>query len=395
MTSDRTRLGNRRSGGRGALGLAIVAAALLSADMVATRTARHQQPLSAVTPTSNRDERMENVGPNRWRVKPADTPYDDWFEQAKTRIPTFEGLVIQDVRTVALKPWPDMGVNGLYVKMADYQITDGWVLEIPPNGSTKPQRHMFEAGLFFFGGPGHTIIQQEGRQPQRVDWGHRSLFSIPLNVRYQHFNDSGKPVRLVAVTSFPFVMNYSNSEKFAFENPFTFTDRYDAQEDFLKKSTRLREREVRTNVVKDALEYKLEAWDERGKGSTNMGWDMAGNKNIDLHVSEIPSKLYKAAHRHSSDAFILLLSGKGYSLTWPEGQYDKRVRVDWQEGTMFVPPIYWYHQHLNPGSDSARYLAINAPPIVRNLGLRFQDQLEPDLPQIRQEFDAEVKRGRK
>jgi len=373
---------------------ASVAMAMLGGSAYDTLQAQ-KKPVSAVTPTSNRGEEMENVGPNRWRVKPTDTPYDHWFEKARTRMPVFEGLLIPDVRTVPLKPWSDQGVNGMYVKMADYQIIDGWVLEIPPKGSTKPQRHMFEAGLYFFGGPGHTIIQQEGRQPQRVDWRYRTLFSIPLNVRYQHFNDSDKPVRLVAVTSFPFVMNSTDSDKFVFENPFRFTDRYDAQEDYLKKSTKLRTREIETNLVKDALDYKLEEWNERGQGSTSMGWQMAGNSQIDMHVSEMPSKLYKRAHRHSSDAFILLLSGKGYSITWPEGQYEKRVRIGWQEGTMFVPPIYWYHQHLNPGDESARYLAINAPVIVRNLGLRFQDQLEPDLPAIEEEFKAEVAKAAK
>jgi len=372
-----------------------VAAAVIAGATTAM-SVRAQQPVSAVTQgTSNRGETMENVGPNRWRVKPADTPYDLWFARTRTRMPAFEGLLIQDVRTEPLKPWADHGVNGLYVKMADYQITDGYILEIPAKGATKPQRHLFEAAMYFFGGPGHTMIQQEGKQPQRIDWGYRTLFSVPLNVRYQHFNDSDKPVRLVAVTSFPFMMNSSDNEKFVFENPFRFTDRYDAQEDYLKKNQRLRTRETATNVVKDALDFKLEAWNERGQGSTNMGWDMAGNRQIDMHVSEMPSKLYKAAHRHSSDAFILLLSGTGYSITWPEGQYGKRVRVDWQEGTLFVPPIYWYHQHLNPGDGSARYLAINAPPIVRNLGLRFQDQLEPDLPEIEAEFKTEVAKRRK
>jgi uncharacterized RmlC-like cupin family protein len=354
-----------------------------------------QKPVSAVTPTSNRGDEMENVGPNRWRVKPVDTPYDHWFERARKRMPSFEGLVIDDVRTVPLKPWADQGVSGLYVKMADYQIIDGWILEIPPKGSTKPMRHMFESGIYFFGGPGHTVIQQEGRQPQRVDWNYRSLFSVPINVKYQHFNDSDKPVRLVAVTSFPFVMNSVDNEKFVFENPFKFTDRYNAEEDFLSKNERVRTRETATNLVKDALDLKLEAWEERGAGSTNMGWDMAGNRQIDMHVSEMPSKLYKRGHRHSSDAFILLLSGNGYSITWPEGQYDKRVRVNWHEGTMFVPPIYWYHQHLNPGDTPARYLAINAPLIVRTLGLRFEDQLEPDLPEIEQEFKAEVAKAAK
>ena len=343
---------------------------------------------------SDDEGRMERIGPTMWRVRPTGTPYDNWLQEAKKRIPVFEGLMIQDARTEPLKPWDEMGVDGLYIRMADYQITDGWILEIPPKGQTKTQRHLFESGIFFFGGPGHTIIQQEGKRPQRVDWKYRTLFSIPLNVRYQHFNDSDEPVRLVAVTSFPFVMNAMNNEKFVFENPFEFRDRYDAEEDYLRKSEQVRVRSTVTNLVPDALEFKLERWDERGEGTTNMNWQMAGNSMIAMHVSEMPSKVYKKAHRHSSDAFILLLSGEGYSLTWAEGQYDKRVRVDWQEGTIFVPPIYWYHQHLNPGSESARYLAINAPPIVRKLGLRFQDQLDPDLPEIREEWEREVaKRG--
>lgn len=376
-------------------GLALALTAAIGLTAVTFGQQSSGQPAQERERRSNREERLEKVGPTAYRVIPTDTPYDRWYQTAKTKMPTFDGLAIQDVRSVPLKPWADMGVNGIYMRMADYQLIDGWVIEIPAKGSTKPMRHMFEAGLYFFGGPGHTIIQQEGKQPQRIDWKYRTLFSIPLNVRYQHFNDSDQPVRLIAVTSFPFVMNSTDNEKFVFENPFQFTDRYNAQEDYLKKSEKGRDRLTVTNVVPDALNFKLDAWEARGKGSTNMHWRMAGNTMIDLHVSEMPSKEYKRAHRHSSDAFVMLLSGKGYSITWPESQYEKRVRVDWQEGTLFVPPIYWYHQHLNPGDEPARYLAINAPILVTRLGLRFEDQLEPDLPQIEQEFKAEIAKAAK
>lgn len=340
--------------------------------------------------TAESGSNLEQIGPTMWRVRPEGTPYDLWLEKARERMPVFEGLLIQDARTEPLERWEDMGVDGLYIKMADYQITDGWLLEIPPHGQINPQRHMFEAGMYFFGGPGHITIQQEGQRPQRADFGHRSLFSVPMNVAYQIFNDSDEPVRVVAVTSFPFIINSMNSEEFAFQNPFVFRDRYDGEEDFLLRSEHARDNLTITNMVKDALEFELDEYDHRGKGTTNTHWQMAGNTHIDLHVSEMPGGKYKKAHRHSSDAFILLLSGEGYSLTWPEGRYEDRIRVDWNEGTIFVPPIYWYHQHLNPGKESARYMAINAPILVRTLGLRFQDQLDPDLKQIQDEFEAEV-----
>jgi hypothetical protein len=339
------------------------------------------------------NDRLERVGPTMWRVRPTDSPYEHWFAANKDKIPSFHGLLIQDARTEPLKPWAQFGVNGLYIKMADYQITDGWILEIPAKGSTKPQRHMFEAGIYFFGGPGHIILQQEEKRPQRVDFKYRTLFSVPLNVRYQIFNDSDKPVRLVAVTSMPFMLNATNSEKFVWENDFAFTDRYNAEENYTTYSEHTGPNDTVTNVVPDAVEFELDSYDHRGKGTTNMHWKMSGNSVLDMHVSEMPGQVFKKAHRHSSDAFILLTSGKGYSITWPEGQYDKRIRVDWQEGTIFVPPIYWYHQHYNPEPvEPARYMAINAPPIVVNLGLRFNDQLEIDLPEIEAEFKAEVEK---
>ena len=66
---------------------------------------------------SNREERLEKVGPTAYRVDPTDTPYDRWYKRTKGKMPTFDGLMIQDVRTVPLKPWADMGVNGLYMRM--------------------------------------------------------------------------------------------------------------------------------------------------------------------------------------------------------------------------------------------------------------------------------------
>ena len=125
-------------------GITLAVAALGSAVAVTQTQTPAGQPPQERERRSNRDERLEKVGPTAFRVIPTNTPYDRWYEKAKTKIPTFGGLAIQDVRTTPLKPWADMGVSGVYMRMADYQIIDGWVLEIPAKGSTKAQRHMFE-----------------------------------------------------------------------------------------------------------------------------------------------------------------------------------------------------------------------------------------------------------
>ena len=45
---------------------------------------------------------------------------------------------------------------------------------------------------------------------------------------------------------------------------------------------------------------------------------------------------------------------------WPEQGADKVV-IPWHEGSVFVPPNNWWHQHFDPGSAPARYLALHAP----------------------------------
>jgi uncharacterized RmlC-like cupin family protein len=335
---------------------------------------------------------LEVLGPSVFRSPPQDSPYENWLLTARAEIPVLDGMVIDDVSTVALTPWPEMGegVSGLYLRFADYQIIDGRILEIPTSGSTVSRRQFYEQGIYFISGSGHTVIQQEGESPKRVDWSAGDVFSVPLNVRHQHFNDGTEPARLLTISSFPFVINSLNSERFIDENTFVFDDRYDGTEYYLDRYRQLSENRAIRNFVEDVRSTETRPFDWRGKGSRNMTWTMAGNSMIQLHVSEMPAGTYKKAHRHSSDAFILFLSGEGFSVTWPEGRFDKRHRVDWKAGTLLVPPTYWYHQHLNTGRSSARYLAIHAPVLVRNLGLRFEDQLEKDLPEIREAWEREL-----
>ena len=325
-------------------------------------------------------------------TEPVGTPYDEWLDRMRGNIPMFEGLVIEDVRAVPVQPWPEMGkgISGLYLRLADYQITDGRILELAADASTRAEQHLFEMDIYFLGGPGHTLFFRRGARPLRVDWREGSLLAVPLNVPYQHFNDTDQPVRLLAITSFPFTMNAWANDDFILSNPFEFSDRFDGSSEYFQLAVPGGDKRVATNFITDVPGADMHPYDERGEGSMTTRWTMAGNTQIDLHASEIPPMQYKRAHRHSSDAFILILSGDGYSLTWPGEKLETRTRVDWKKGTLFVPPTYWYHQHLNVGRTPARYLAINAPALVRNLGLRFYDQIEQDSPEIRAEWERTV-----
>jgi gentisate 1,2-dioxygenase len=322
------------------------------------------------------------------RSRPGDTPYDRWVEKARATTPIFEGIVIEDVASIPLKPWPAMGegVSGLYLRFADYEITDGRLLELPAGGRTAPQRHLFEMGVYFLDGPGYTLLFRDGHEPVLVDWQEGSVLSVPLNVRYQHFNTGNRPARLLAITSFPLVFNSTENEAFVFENDFEFEDRFDGRPDYFRSSEPGGDKQLVTNFVTDARGGPLFDYDERGAGMKTMRWAMAGNVALDLHVTEMPPRSRELAHRHTSDAFLLILGGAGYSLVWPGGDFANRKRIDWRKGTLFAPPTYWYHQHFNTSYEPSRHLAINAPIIVRNLGLRFVDQIEEDSAEVRAEW---------
>ena len=74
------------------------------------------------------------------------------------------------------------------------------------------------------------------------------------------------------------------------------------------------------------------------------------------HVSEMPVRTYKKAHRHGPGYHVMCVAGSGYSLMWFEGESEFR-RVEWQHGVVFPPAERQFHQHFTTSAVPARYLA--------------------------------------
>ncbi|MFQ5826593.1 MAG: cupin domain-containing protein, partial [Dehalococcoidia bacterium] len=265
-------------------------------------------------------------------------------------------------RAVPLEPWERKGGLGVFINLEGAgESDDAYLCEIPPAGSLKPQKHMFEETIFILKGRGATTIWTDGGSKRTFEWQEGSLFSPPLNVWHQHFNgQEDQPARYLAVTTAPVIVNLFRSLDFVFNNDFVFHDRYDAREDYFGprgKSYASRVGMVwESNFIPDTRSFKLHDYGIRGAGGKNVKFALSDN-TLGVHISEFPVGTYKKAHRHGPGAHVVILSGKGYTLMWPAEGQPKR-KFDWHEGSMLVPPDFWFHQHFNTGKEPAKYLAV-------------------------------------
>jgi oxalate decarboxylase/phosphoglucose isomerase-like protein (cupin superfamily) len=284
--------------------------------------------------------------------------YTPWLEAQK--IPIFRGYFIQDINELELAYWDLKGAPACFVLLEGTGgMNDAYVCEIPPGGKTKPLRHLYEEMVYVTKGHGSTTVWQKDGRKHSFEWGAGSLFAIPLNATYQHFNASGiEGARFYSVTNCCFLMNLFHSVDFIFNNEYAFTDRFDpSTSDYFGAPEELSGRMfLTTNFVPDVNAIKLYDYSERGEGGTGVKFNLAG-QSMGSHVSEFPIGTYKKSHRHGPGAHLIIVNGQGYSLMWtPSGE---RMRFEWQPGTVIVPPDQWFHQHFNTGRLPARYLALH------------------------------------
>jgi mannose-6-phosphate isomerase-like protein (cupin superfamily) len=333
------------------------------------------------------------------------TTHRNWIESQG--IPILSEFSVPSLKDVKVGPWEKKGALGAFILLEGVEdVNDAHVLEIGPGGSCKAERHMYEEIFYVLSGRGATTVWNEGGPKRTFEWHDGSLFAMPLNAWHQFFNGQGdRPARFYVVSSAPLVMNLYHNLEFVFNNPFSFTDRFDGREQFFSaEGNEMPNRIWETNFVEDIRTFPLLEWKERGGGGVNRFFELA-DSTLTCHVSQFPVGTYKKGHRHGAGANVVIIQGKGYTLLWREGKDAERVRVDWQEASVLAPADMVFHQHFNTGPAPAKYLAMRwgskKYPVFKNVGDRGkvdvsvkkggnQIEYEDEDPYIRKLFEQEL-----
>ncbi len=283
-----------------------------------------------------------------------ETPYTNWVRGQGLDL--IDALYVRNLNTVELKPWARREGKGVYLNHdASRTTNDCYVCEIAPGKKLAPQRMLFEEMIMVLSGRGSTSVWNDKGNKITFEWGPGALFAIPLNCWHQHFNASGKDAaRFVAVTNAPPIINVYEEPDFVFNTKHDFTGRFNGEPDYFSAKTDTQGFKLVTNFVPDGVNLPLITAKERGAGGGHIRFNFA-KSSMNAHISQFPIGTYKKGHRHGPGAHVIILSGEGYSMMWPEGEEPRHY--PWEVGTMIVPPNMWFHQHFNTGKTPSRYLA--------------------------------------
>src|SRR5438094_5755457 len=158
-------------------------------------------------------------------------PYATWATQEGVPVTEDFGVDLLEVPTA---PWSRFGVNGGIVHLKGRgDFVSIFVLDLAPGGKSAPQKHLFEEVVYVLSGHGNTTVEASDGRKHSFEWGPKSLFALPLNTRYQHFNSSGRErARLASTNNLALVLNLFHNESFVFDNAYEFSERQGAAKYF-------------------------------------------------------------------------------------------------------------------------------------------------------------------
>jgi len=116
--------------------------------------------------------------------------------------------------------------------------------------------------------------------------------------------------------------------------------------------------------IDDLRTMKLGPW--KRKGATGAFINMLGaGRSCDAYVCEIAARNQTHSERYLFEELIYVVSGRGATTVWQDGGH--KQTFEWQEGSMFSPPLNSWRQHFNAqGDQPARLVALTDAPVMIN-----------------------------
>lgn len=149
--------------------------------------------------------------------------YGDWAKGEGVPIVT-AGTV--DLLKAQVAPWSRFGTNGAIFHLTGRgDFLTLFLFELSPSAKSAQQRHLYEEVFYVLSGRGATVIEPADGRTSRLVWEAGSLFTVPMNARHHHINESDKPARLVSVNDLRYLFNVFRNETFVFANEASFPER--------------------------------------------------------------------------------------------------------------------------------------------------------------------------
>lgn len=317
------------------------------------------------------------------------TEYFKWM--ARQNVPVIDGYGVEDVRDLPMSPWARTRGNAAFINLYGMEgVTGMYVGEIPAGGALEAEKHFYEEVICILDGQGATEVWQEGGRKQMFEWGPWSLFAPPLNTWHRLINGARQPVKFLAVTNAPLVMDTIHSEEFIFNCPYVFSDRYSGADGYFDVGQKRYESGMQhiweTNFIMDIQAANLGEREVKGAGVRITQFELSGNSLIG-HLAQWPAARYHKAHYHGAGAILLGLQSSGYVLLWSKelgiqpyeaGHREDVVELKWKAGSVYCPPGGWFHQHFNTGAQPARHLALRYGSRIHPIGFKIADKRSED-----------------
>src|SRR5439155_13682955 len=235
-----------------------------------------------------------------------------------------------DLRTVEVGQWEERGCKAAIIQLAGQEgVTEGRVTELGPGQTLTPVRFALDEAVYCLEGRGLCTVWASENQPKKTfEWQKHSLFLLPRNYSYQLSNTQGNaPARLLHYNSLPMAMAIIPDPKFFFDNPYADEGLVYGGDDFYSEAKVYTEDSPRGGAR--AMWYgnffpDMRAWDKlvpfRGRGAGgHVVWIQYPKSSLSNHMSVFPARTYKKAHRHGPGVQIVIPTGEGYPIMWPEG----------------------------------------------------------------------------